>query len=74
MRGHSDSLGSCICPHKDLLRLEQIRESRLVIKMDEVQSSGQVGEETFRHAVIRSLQNAGLLGDGLETAKQWFRI
>lgn len=60
MHGRSDSWVSCICPHKDLLSPEQTRESHRVIKKDEEQSSGRVGEETSSAAVIRNLSNAGL--------------
>ena len=61
MRGHFDSWGFCICPRRDLLNPGQTRESRLVVKKDEEQSSGRVGEETSSNAVIRDLSEVGLL-------------
>lgn len=60
MRGHFDSWVFCICLHRDRPSPEQTTKSRLVVEMDEEQSSGQVDEETSSNAVIRNLSKVGL--------------
>jgi len=71
--GRHDHFGSWefyISPRKDLLHPEQTKEFHLVVKMDEEQSSGRVGEETYAVIRTRSLLNVGSIWRGVQESNE----